>query len=180
MNQPAIKLFSPIEAPLDTIPDSQNCDWIIVRRRSQRNNSYIDNRLQSNPCATILNLIRCIFSSSKYNSLHIEQMCRDYNVEILQKYLSSIPQCFIDQELLIAIQQIIECLKLCESISIVRTLINSLVQYLLLDFNLWNKAKINVRIMHIQYLTTIIKDDRKFFRHKFGVQYLLDCIKQHF
>ena len=33
---------------------------------------------------------------------------------------------------------------------------------------------------HIQYLSTIIKDDRRHFRKTFGVQYILDVIKFHY
>ncbi|CAF1301146.1 unnamed protein product [Didymodactylos carnosus] len=175
MNQTSLTVLSDVDSsPSETLLDSQCSDWTIT------NNLTTDNYLQLNPCATILNLIHCIFSSSKYNSLHIEQMCRDYNVQILQKYLNNIPFYFIDQEFLIAIQQIIDCLKLYKSISMVQTLINSFVQYLLLDFNLWKKAKLNVQLMHIEYLTKIIKDDRIYFRNKFGIQYFLDSIKQHF
>lgn len=30
---------------------------------------------------------------------------------------------------------------------------------------------------HIQYLSTIIKDDKKFFRKRFGVQFVLDTVR---
>ena len=33
---------------------------------------------------------------------------------------------------------------------------------------------------HIQYLSTIIKDDRKHFRKKYGVQYFLDIIRTYY
>ena len=33
---------------------------------------------------------------------------------------------------------------------------------------------------HIQYLSTIIKDDRKYFRKKYGVQYMLDVIRTYY
>ena len=36
------------------------------------------------------------------------------------------------------------------------------------------------QIGHIQYLSTLIKDDRKFFRKKFGIQFLLDVIRVHY
>ena len=37
-----------------------------------------------------------------------------------------------------------------------------------------------MQIGHVQYISTIVKDDRKFFRKKFGVQFLLDVIKKHY
>ena len=33
---------------------------------------------------------------------------------------------------------------------------------------------------HIQYLSTIIKDDRKSFRKKYGVQYILDIVRAYY
>lgn len=33
---------------------------------------------------------------------------------------------------------------------------------------------------HIQYLSTIIKDDKKYFRKKYGVQFLLDVINAYY
>jgi hypothetical protein len=33
---------------------------------------------------------------------------------------------------------------------------------------------------HIQYISTVIKDDRKYFRKKYGVQFLLDVIRQYY
>ena len=37
-----------------------------------------------------------------------------------------------------------------------------------------------MQIGHVQYISTIVKDDRKFFRKKFGVQFLLDVIRRHY
>ena len=37
-----------------------------------------------------------------------------------------------------------------------------------------------MQIGHIQYLSTLIKSDRKYFRKKFGVQYFLDVIRAHY
>lgn len=32
---------------------------------------------------------------------------------------------------------------------------------------------------HVQYISTVIKDDRRYFRKKYGVQFLLDVIRQY-
>ncbi|CAF4373972.1 unnamed protein product [Rotaria socialis] len=151
-------------------------DWIIVRKQSQKNLSDIDNRLISNPIASIINLLRCVLSSTSMSIL-IEQMTKHYNVELLGQHLNRVSSFFIDQQLLIAIQQLIECSRLNESSYL---LTNQLIQYILLDFGLWNKAKYDVRISHLQYIAAVIKDERKFYRTKFGVQYFLDIIRQYF
>ncbi|UJR10639.1 hypothetical protein I4U23_014834 [Adineta vaga] len=150
-------------------------EWIIVRKLSQKHSSDIDNRLISNPIASILNLIRCILSSKSMLIL-TEQMTKHYNVELLGQQLNHIPAFFVDQQLLIAIQQLIECSRLNESPNL---LTNQFIQYILLDFSLWNKAKFHVRISHLQYVASVIKDERKFYRTKFGVQFFLDVIRQY-
>lgn len=164
----------------ETVPSSSSfdtsTDWIIVRNQSQKNSSDIDNRLISNPVASVINLIRCVLSSTCM-AVVSEQMTKKYNVELLGQHLHSISSSFIDQQFLIAIQQLIECSRLNESSNL---LTSQLIQYILLDFGLWNKAKYNVRMSHLQYITSIIKDERKYYRNKFGVQYFLDTIRQYF
>jgi hypothetical protein len=151
-------------------------DWIIVRKQSQKHLSDIDNRLISNPIASILNLLRCILSSTSMRIL-TEQMTKHYNIELLGQHLNRLSAFFVDQQLLIAIQQLIECCRLNESPPL---LPNQLIQYILLDFGLWNKAKFSVRIAHLQYVAAVIKDERKYYRTKFGVQFFLDILKQYF
>jgi hypothetical protein len=151
-------------------------DWIIVRKQSQKHLSDIDNRLISNPIASILNLLRCVLSSTSMKIL-TEQMTKHYNVELLGQHLNRISSFFVDQQLLIGIQQLIECSRLNQSPNL---LTNQFIQYILLDFGLWNKAKFPVRISHLQYVAAVIKDERKYYRTKFGVQFFLDIIKQYF
>ena len=156
--------------------DAPSTDWIIVRNQSQRNLSDIDNRLISNPIASVLNLLRCVLSSKSMNILS-EQMTKHYNVELLAFHLNHVSAFFIDQHLLIAIQQLIECSRLIE---ISNLLTNQLIQFILLDFGLWVKAKYQVRIAHLQYVAAVIKDDKNYYRTKFGVQFFLDTLREHF
>ncbi len=130
----------------------------------------------SNPIGQIIHLIRCVLSST-FRRILTEQMTKHYNIELLGQYLNRLPSIFIDEQLLISIQQLIECLK---SNSSPILLINQIIQYILLDFHLWNKANPSVRLSHLQYITTIIKTDKKYFRTKFGVQYFLDILKEDF
>ena len=53
-------------------------------------------------------------------------------------------------------------------------------QSILFDFRIWSRSQFTVQIGHIQYLSTLIKSDRKYFRKKFGVQYFLDVIRAHY
>ena len=152
-------------------------DWTILRKSSQKHLSDIDNHLITNPIASIVNLLRCILSSSSSIKLLTEQMIKHYNVELFGQHLTRLAASFIDQQLLFAIQQFIESCRLDSSTHL---LVNQFIQYILLEFPIWNRATFPVRMSHLQYVTAVIKDERKYYRTKFGVQYFLDILKQHF
>ena len=59
-------------------------------------------------------------------------------------------------------------------------LLHVLHRDLVFNFRIWAKAQFQIVIGHVQYISTIIKDDRKYFRRHFGIQYLLDVIQEHF
>lgn len=49
------------------------------------------------------------------------------------------------------------------------------------DTNLYLGSKRNLYLVgHIQYLSTIIKDSRRLFRKKYGVQFLLDTLRIYY
>lgn len=60
------------------------------------------------------------------------------------------------------------------------TFLQSLYQHILFDMRIWGRSQFHVRIGHVQYLSNLIHEDRLSFRKKFGPQYLLDVIKQHY
>lgn len=58
--------------------------------------------------------------------------------------------------------------------------LQSLYQHILFDMRIWGRSQFHVRIGHVQYLSNLIHEDRHSFRKKYGPQYLLDVIKQHY
>ncbi len=44
---------------------------------------------------------------------------------------------------------------------------------------IWTRSEFHLQIGHIQYVSTLLVADRKYFRKKYGVQFLLDIIRQH-
>jgi hypothetical protein len=153
--------------------DSTNISSLNEHKNSEKASSEMDN---SNPIASIIHLISSILSSTPTIML-TEQITKYSNIEILGEYLNHIPSSFIDQQLLISIEQFIESSRLIDSS---RSLTNQLIEHILLDFNLWNKAKFHVRLSHLQHILELIKNEKKYDREKFGIQYFLDIIKQHF
>ena len=60
-------------------------------------------------------------------------------------------------------------------------LIYQIFHSVLFDFRIWSRSEFHVQIGHIQYLSTLIKEDRKYFKRKgFGAQYFLDVIRNHY
>ncbi|KAK2169991.1 hypothetical protein LSH36_5g09019 [Paralvinella palmiformis] len=182
---------------LDTPPDTPDeCGWEVVP-----SSSYADVRLQQNRVAAFLTLLRNLVQSSSVNQ---ETLLRENAFSILgallQKSEPSIaaPRKFgllldafdkeaslvriikvdpplIDAYVLMAVQLLHESLAATD-----KTLLQHIYQYLLFDFSIWSKSEFCVRIGHIQYLNTLIKDDRKFFRKKYGVQFILDVIRKYY
>jgi hypothetical protein len=127
----------------------------------------------SNPIASIISLIRDILSSPSMIIL-TDEMTKHSNIEILVEYLNDIPSSFIDEQFLFSIEQLIESSRSSYLLT------TQLIQNILLDFSLWNKSTYHVRIIHLQYLFKIIKEDKKYDREKFGIQFFLDILKQYF
>jgi hypothetical protein len=145
-------------------------------KNSLISSSDLNNHFYSNPIASIIDLIRCILSSQSMVIL-TEEITKHDNIEILGEYLNRISSSLIDQQLLISIEQLIESSR---SMNSSRLLTTQLIQYILFDFNLWNKSTFYVRLLHLQYILKIIREDKKFDREKFGTQFFLDILKQHF
>ena len=82
----------------------------------------------------------------------------------------------IDVNVLMAAQLLIELAQGSQD----QKLLHQIYQSILFDFRIWSRSQFTVQIGHIQYLSTLVKSDRKYFRRKFGVQYLLDVIRSHY
>jgi hypothetical protein len=143
---------------------------------AKRSVTDINNQFYSNPIASLIYLIRCILSSTSMFIL-TEQITKHSNIEILGDYLNHISSHFIDQQFLTSVEQLIETSRLIDSSHLLTT---QLIQYILLDFNFWNKSKFQIRILHLQYILKVIADEKHFDQYKFGIQFFLDILKQHF
>ena len=155
----------------------ENDDNIIKSPNINKNSKkFLFEQLNFNPIASIIYLIRCILSSTSKIIL-VEQITKHHNIEILGKYLNRISSFLIDQQFLISIEQLID---LSRSIDSSYLLTGQLIQYILLDFNIWNKATYHIRILHLQYISKIIRNDKQFNRLKYGIQFFLDTLREHF
>ncbi|XP_065579941.1 neurobeachin-like protein 1 [Artemia franciscana] len=56
---------------------------------------------------------------------------------------------------------------------------SSFVLNILCNFGIWKKATFDIQLRHLEYLTSTVKENRRFFRQRFGVQDFLDTIRLH-
>lgn len=138
-----------------------------------RKSSFDDSEIEQNVVAFILNLFRYLFHS---NDLLQDRLERNNGIALLSFLLQRLPRCFIDINLLRMCQEFVSEANSLSN----KDLLNNVYEHLVFDFRIWNKADYEIRIGHIQYISTIIKDDKKYFRKKYGIQFFLDVIKTYF
>ncbi|XP_069790231.1 neurobeachin-like protein 1 isoform X3 [Narcine bancroftii] len=147
------------------VPSPSEGDWVVVpsTRASEA-------RLEKNPVATFLLTIKHFIQRHPINQ---ENMLHSHGVATLSTLLQKMPNSLVDVNVLVALQLLIEQADVEKN----SQLLHQMYQYLLFDFRIWSRGDFPFRIGHIQYLSTIIKDNRKLFRKKYGVQFLLDTIR---
>lgn len=55
--------------------------------------------------------------------------------------------------------------------------VRAVCKQLLFDFDLWRGSDFSVRVGHIQVMATLVKNHASFFRRHYGVQFLLDVLR---
>uniref|UniRef100_A0A8C5N2A9 Neurobeachin like 1 n=1 Tax=Leptobrachium leishanense TaxID=445787 RepID=A0A8C5N2A9_9ANUR len=130
-------------------------------------------RLEKNIVATFVLLIKHFIQRHPINQ---DNLIYSHGVATLGALLQKVPSNVMDVNVLMAIQLLIEQVSVEKN----SPLLQQMYQYLLFDFRIWNRGDFPFRIGHIQYLSTIIRDSRKVFRKKYGVQFLLDTIRIYY
>ncbi|XP_063285902.1 neurobeachin-like protein 1 isoform X1 [Pelobates fuscus] len=130
-------------------------------------------RLEKNIVATFVLLIKHFIQRHPINQ---ENLIHSHGVATLGALLQKVPGTFMDVNVLMAVQLLIEQANVENN----TPLLQQMYQYLLFDFRIWNRGDFPFRIGHTQYLSTIIKDCRKLFRKKYGVQFILDTIRVYY
>lgn len=121
----------------------------------------------------ILSLIRHLFHN---NEIIQDRLERNNGVALLGFLLQRLPKQFIDIHLLRICQELVNETNHLNN----KSLLSSIYEYIIFDFRIWNKADYEIRIGHIQFILTLIKDDKKYFRKRYGVQFFLDIVRTYF
>ncbi|XP_041835153.1 neurobeachin-like protein 1 isoform X2 [Melanotaenia boesemani] len=143
-------------------------DWVILP-----SNRASEARLEKNLVATFLLVLKHFLQRHLINQ---ENLLHSHGVGTLGVLLQKLPAGHVDVSVLVAMQLLIEQVTFEKN----QSLLQQLHTHLLFNFNIWNKGDFPLRIGHIQYMSTIIKDNRKQFRKKYGVQFLLDTMRLYY
>ncbi|XP_069082133.1 neurobeachin-like protein 1 isoform X2 [Pleurodeles waltl] len=143
-------------------------DWVLLSSPKAS-----EARLEKNIVATLILMIKHFIQRHPINQ---ENFIHTHGVATLGVLLQKVPSNMMDVNVLMSVQLLIEQISMEKNTQ----LLQQMYQHLLFDFRIWNHGDFPFRIGHIQYLSTIIKDSRKLFRKKYGVQFLLDTIRIYY
>uniref|UniRef100_A0A3Q4H998 Neurobeachin-like 1 n=1 Tax=Neolamprologus brichardi TaxID=32507 RepID=A0A3Q4H998_NEOBR len=130
-------------------------------------------RLEKNLVATFLLVLKHFLQRHPINQ---ENLLYLHGIGTLGALLQKLPAGHVGVSVLVAVQLLIEQVTYEKN----QALLQQLHTHLLFNFNIWNKGDFPLRIGHIQYMSTVIKDNRKQFRKKYGVQFLVDTIRLYY
>ncbi|XP_025416195.1 neurobeachin-like protein 1 isoform X1 [Sipha flava] len=133
----------------------------------------LDERLELHPIGLLLILIKNLM---KGNVVGQEQLLRKNGIPILGELLTKVPSDKMDLQMLEALQLFMESLQDISNIQLLR----AFYQHILFNFSIWCRCSFNVQIGVVKILYVLIKNDRKSFRKRFGVQYFLDTIRTYY
>ncbi|CAI9726854.1 1 isoform X1 [Octopus vulgaris] len=153
--------------PIERSVSDPNEEWVLVQHSSST-----DAKLEQNQVAAFLTLLRNMLQTKTKNQ---DSFIRTHGAATVGALLQKVNSELIDVHVLMAVQLLVEAAATTNTM-----LLRHLYQFILFDFRVWSRSDFPVRIGHIQYLATIIKDDRKHFRKKYGVQYILDVIRTYY
>uniref|UniRef100_A0A8U8BWE7 Neurobeachin-like protein 2 n=1 Tax=Geospiza parvula TaxID=87175 RepID=A0A8U8BWE7_GEOPR len=132
-----------------------------------------ESRLERNSVAAFLLLVKNFLRNHAVNQ---ESLVQCHGPAIIGALLHKVPGTLLDMSTLVASQILMEQVASEGS----GFLLHLLYQHLLFDFRIWSNSDFAVRLGHIQYLASVVKDHKQRIRKKYGVQFLLDSIRTYY
>ena len=151
-----------------TSADADASEWELLP-----SSSFSDWKLEKNPVSGFLTLIKNFIMNHPVNQ---EQLMRGGGVAIIGELLQKVESKLIDVNVLMAAQLFVELAASTKQTK----LLHQFYLSILFDWRIWSRSEFHLQIGHSQYIATLVMADRKYFRKKFGVQFLLDVIRQHY
>ncbi|XP_007949943.1 neurobeachin-like protein 2 [Orycteropus afer afer] len=130
-------------------------------------------RMEKNVVAAFLLMLRNFLQGHTVNQ---ESLVQCQGPAIIGALLRKVPRWAMDMNVLMSTQLLMEQVA-AEGCG---PLLYLLYQHLLFNFHLWTLSDFTVRLGHIQYLSSIVREHRQKLRKKYGVQFILDVLRTHY
>lgn len=135
--------------------------------------TYAEWKMIQNPVSCFFCLVRYCSSGHK---LFEEQLLKSDGIGMICALMTKCPPQLIDVNVLMSVHLLLESVQNQMPMPNVE-LLECWYSELIFNFRIWSRADFQITIGHIQYISTMVKDDRKYFRRKYGVQFYLDTIR---
>ncbi|KAM4026728.1 neurobeachin-like protein 2 isoform 3-T3 [Anomaloglossus baeobatrachus] len=132
-----------------------------------------ESRLERNGVAAFLLMMKNFIQGHPTNQ---ESLLQCHGPAVMGALLQKVSPLTLDMNVLMASQMLMDQIA-SDGHSF---LLHHLYQHLLFDFRIWSNSDFAVRLGHIQYLSSIMKDQKQRVRRKYGVQYILDSVRRHY
>ncbi|XP_023556435.1 neurobeachin-like protein 2 isoform X5 [Octodon degus] len=132
-----------------------------------------EDRMEKNAVAAFLLMLRNFLQGHTVNQ---ESLVQCQGPAIIGALLRKVPSWGMDMNVLMSAQLLMEQVA-AEGRG---PLLYLLYQHLLFHFHLWTLSDFAVRLSHIQYMSSIIREHRQKLRRKYGVQFILDALRTHY
>ncbi|XP_044151242.1 neurobeachin-like protein 2 isoform X2 [Bufo gargarizans] len=132
-----------------------------------------ESRLERNGVAAFLLMVKNFIQGHPTNQ---ESLLQCHGPAVIGALLQKVSPLTLDMNVLMASQMLMDQIASEGH----HYLLHYLYQHLLFDFRIWSNSDFAVRLGHIQYLSSIMKDHKQRVRRKYGVQYILDSVRRHY
>ncbi|XP_039229951.1 neurobeachin-like protein 1 isoform X2 [Drosophila yakuba] len=146
-------------------------DWEMLS-----SNSYTEWKMLQHPLASFLCLLRYLTHEHETNQ---EQLLSSECLAIVGTMLQRCPPSLFDVNALMATHLLMESLQ-GHKAEAGGQLLDALYAHIVFDFAIWSRLQFQITLGHAQYLSAMIKNDRKFFRKRYAVQFVLDVVRQYY
>lgn len=151
------------DASLDSLPpetpsslnNDEMIDWEVLS-----SNTYTEYKMIQNPIGCFLCLVRYFMSNHDLNQ---EQFIKFDCMSIITSLLMKCSPETIDVHVLMASHLLVESIQ-NQQPTPNKQLLEIIYNEFIFEFRIWSRAQFQVTIGHIQYINTMIKDDRKYFK----------------
>ncbi|XP_034109719.1 neurobeachin-like protein 1 isoform X1 [Drosophila albomicans] len=168
---------TPTATSLKTPTAEEFNDWEMLS-----SNSYTEWKMIQHPLASLLCLLRYLTHENDNNQ---QQLLSSECLAIIGTMLQRCPSPLFDVNALMATHLLMESLQAQKSTAAAdnqqqQLLLEALYAHIVFDFAIWSRLQFQITLGHAQYLSAMIKNDRKYFRRRYGIQFVLDVVRQYY